>query len=208
MDPIRLNFATHKHSLHNGSRVARWAILALLVVVSVGNIYSGIQHIRQLAAYRGKVARLESQVAAPRRASPRSTPSAGDTAVMEEQMKAMARIVYADVFPWTQVLSALEVKMPIDTRIEAFKRTKADGRIRLDGSAETTRSVSDLIQGLDSQACFADSRLLAISIQAGKPGDDKKVEVPPVRFEIETKLVPEALFPGGEYDNTKRYLLQ
>jgi Tfp pilus assembly protein PilN len=207
MDPIRLNFATLKRPYRKGKRLAMGVVIAVLVAVSLVNLYTGLQHFRQLTAYRGKVAKLEQQASLARRGPAGKVPTEGETGAMNAKVRTMANIVYEDIFPWTKVLDALETILPPGARVETLNKKKAPDGVLLGGSAGTTGSVAALIQGLDSQACFQNSRLLAISIQTGK-STGKMAESAPVHFEIETRLVPGAFFPGGEYDNTKRYLIQ
>lgn len=110
------------------------------------------------------------------------------------------RIIFKDVFPWTNLLDQLEENIPESVVLDKFELTDDFDRLKLTGHSDTMADISLLLTKFENWTLFHKNILTTLSVESENNGKLPAV----IRFSIEARLNLETLFNPEDYGDFGR----
>ncbi|GBC59827.1 hypothetical protein DENIS_0768 [Desulfonema ishimotonii] len=198
MEPIRINLA----SVDYFDKRMIFAVMAVMVIISLLLFSLNIRRMNRLA-HEAEGHRVGIERQKKDQDKKKKTAQLQKMAVGEKEIGAtlrhtvfVNRLLAKDIFPWDRILDAFEKKMPEGIFPERLSADETFGRVILTGYADSMDSVQSYLRQREEADLFQKIVLIRISAEQEPPAKGGK---PPVRFEIESTLQPERLFPEKEF---------
>ena len=167
---FRLNLASRVYL--DRRSVRRWLLLigGMLALLLAINLLYALRNIQQLRLVDERLAEIEGKLTAQRGRN--ATPYTPDNfrRVMEE-IGAANRIIAADQYRWTQLLSRLETLVPDDVAIRSLRPNYKDRSLQITAVARDTRAMTDLLDAFLKADDFGEVYLLNQAASEDDNGD-------------------------------------
>ncbi|MDT8441000.1 MAG: hypothetical protein RQ723_04995 [Desulfuromonadales bacterium] len=165
---LRINLANRPYL---NRRVAwRWLLLAALglLLILVLNLNSGLISYRQLRQIETRMTELDQQLVGLQGAAGRYSPE--NHAKIRKQVDEINRLIDADQFRWTALLSRFEELLPADVSIASLQPDFKQRALRLDAEAKDVTAMLDFIDRLLAADDFNRTYLLRQAATDGRAG--------------------------------------
>lgn len=177
---LRINLANRPYL--NRRSIGRGLLLACggLLLILLFNLNSGLVSYRQLRQMEDRTAELDQQLAGLQGAASRYSPE--NHAKIGKQVDEVNRLIDADQFHWTAMLSRLEELVPADVSVSSIQPDFKGRTLRLDAQARNVPAMLTFIDRLLVSEDFAQAYLLR---QA--ESEDRASSRPLIHFSVEIR---------------------
>ncbi|MBL0714199.1 MAG: PilN domain-containing protein [Desulfosarcina sp.] len=175
-------------------------IAALVLIISVINLYKGYQAYRERAAYQDKIEQLQQQ-ALKLQAAEKRTGQVSDKAYQTLMNKSLRinHLIALDLFPWVKVLDALEDALPAVVVIDTFQAVDGFTRINLAGHTDSLEQLVQFQEGLEASDLFASVVLENMGLGGGSKGTTQPDSGRRMEFKLHCRLQLDKVFPEEAY---------
>lgn len=155
---IRINFASRNYRVLD--RVFQGLVLGAAALCLVMAVILG-----KAALLRRDIAALDKSVKEIQSAEERIKPLLDERDRLVKDLAAMAALVQARGFSWTQLLSNLERVVPIGVALRKVEYEPKTQTLSLDGAAQSPESLRNLMVGLERTSGFRNAYLKHQSVE-------------------------------------------
>ncbi len=196
----QINLTTRKRIDHRIRFLLFGGIIAIVSVAALLNLYTGYQAYRERRAYEEKIEQLQPQIqrlAEAETAGADISPKAyGD---LINQSLRINRLIALDLFPWAQVLDALEKALPDDVVIDHFRPVEGFKRIHLAGHTDSPEQLVRFQESLEAADMFASVVLENMGL-GNRPGGGSAADAGRrTEFQLQCRLRLGTVFPEARY---------
>ena len=156
---FRLNLASRVYL--DRRSVRRWLLLigGMLALLLAVNLLYGWRNLQQLSLVDQQLAEIEGKLTVQRGRNATPYTPENFRRVMEEIGNAN-KIIAADQFRWTQLLSRLEALVPDDVAVRSLRPNYKDRSLQISAVARDTRAMTELLDALLKADDFGEVYLL------------------------------------------------
>lgn len=176
------------------------AMAALVLIISVINLYKGYQAYRERTAYQDKIEQLQQQ-ALKLQAAEKRTGQFSDKAYQALMNKSLRinRLIALDLFPWVKVLGALEDALPAVVVIDTFQAADGFMRINIAGHTDSLEQLVRFQEGLEASDLFTSVVLENMGLGGGSEGTTQADSGRRMEFKLHCRLQLDKVFPEETY---------
>jgi Tfp pilus assembly protein PilN len=200
MDFNQINLTTRKRIDNRIRFLLFGGIIAVVSLATLLNLYTGYQAYSERRAYQDKLEQLQPQIqrlAADESAGAQISPKAHQN-LMNQGLR-INRLIALDLFPWVQVLNALEKALPDVVVIDRFRPVDGFRRIDLAGHTDSLEQLVRFQENLEASDMFASVVLENMGL-GNEPGSaslsnaERRTD-----FQLHCRLQLEVVFPEESY---------
>lgn len=192
----QINLTTRERIDHR-IRFLLYGGMALLVLfISVVNFVKGYQIYQERTAYQVKLEQLQQQTQKLQAAGTGSGEvSKKDYQSLMGRGLRINRLIALDLFPWVQVLDALEQSLPDAVIIDSFRPVNGFTRIYLVGRTDSLEKLVRFQEGLEANDLFAAVVLDNMGLGDGAALGTKPTPGGRMEFKLRCRLRLDQVFP-------------
>jgi hypothetical protein len=193
MELERINLTTLEHLNKRRLQGVLAAVLALLLAISVWNLYLGLRYHGERRTYQSRIDRLEKELG-----QGTATDSLDDAAWRSAQQagRFLNRLVAIDIFPWPLVLDVLEEAIPQGVALNRFSPDDDLNALLLEGTAESVERLTQFQSALEKTPLFSSVALQTMALEGrGAGGSGPAMSGSGLSFELRCRFNLTRLFP-------------
>ena len=204
MDFDQINLTTRKRIDHRIRYLLYGTSIAVVALAALFNLYTGFQAYSERRAYEDKIAKLQQQ--AQRLSADETKGGAVSPKAYERMMQQSLRInrlIALDLFPWAQVLDALEEALPDAVVIDRFQPVDGFTRINLAGHTDSLEQLVRFQESLEASDMFVSVVLENMGVGNGSGGAPSSSSDRRTAFQLNCRLQLGAVFPEEHYGSLR-----
>ncbi len=209
MRPVNLNLAVCEYVERPLAFTLLGVAAALALLFFIFNIRSMWRMDREIAAYQENLKQISELEAGKKAAGQDQKTAVGEKEIETTRENAVFvnRLILLDIFPWDKVLDTFEEDMGQTVFLESLTPDENFVRIILKGYAASTEDVTRYLKSRESAGRLKKIVLVEVNVATDVAEGPPETRKPPVKFEIESDLALDRLFPVQIVRNPKQYLL-
>lgn len=209
MRPVNLNLAVCEYVERPLAFTLLGVAAALALLFFIFNIRSMWRMDREIAAYQENLKQISELEAGKKAAGQDQKTAVGEKEIETTRENAVFvnRLILLDIFPWDKVLDTFEEDMGQTVFLESLTPDENFVRIILKGYAASTEDVTRYLKSRESAGRLKKIVLVEVNVATDAAEGPPETRKPPVKFEIESDLALDRLFPGQIVRNPEQYLL-
>jgi len=202
--PVKTNQAIHRHMPRKKAlfNLAGTIIAAISSILLIYNIVAYQRYYNLIAEYKKKIKIMETDLPDKKGDSfPQMVEGLGKQEKQNiiNNINFVNRLIYQDVFPWCNLLAALEKKIPDNMDLTGFIPYDNFSKITITGKTDHAKKITAFLKNMEKSELFQGSMLTQLGMTKKNQPEGSESRTAEIYFEIKALLQTDIMFSEKKY---------
>ena len=183
-------------------KLAGIIIVAFSVILLIYNVATYHRYYNIIGEYKKKIEIMETRIPDEKGGSSPQMDERlgkGEKQTIINNINFVNRLIYNDIFPWCDLLHALETEIPDRLNITSFITSDNFKKITIKGHTNHAKKIALFLKNIEKSELFQESMLTQLGMVKKKQPEASENRTAKIEFEIKALLQTDIMFPEKKY---------